>query len=295
MKKNILTLLLLFVAIVNQAQIPLTHNINNSSVDRFATSCGIDLDSDGTQDTILEGSLWRSYTPSDFGITNDIRITDAFYVSASATSSEASTSATIRLYTTDAPFPTGNLTEITSEEVTLNIGDSGNGKFVPLSDPFVASPNEEIVVQFEFTNTDSIDFAFNWIGANDDGQTAPSYFSSEDCGFFDIIDLEEISPNNHIVLNLVAEDVLSVDDNVLSANIISLYPNPTNTEITLDFSKNIEETNIQIATISGQVVMSKKINGVSSTIVDTSKLATGIYFAHISSVDTNTTIKFIKN
>ncbi len=297
MKKITVIWLLVFAATVVRAQIPLSHNINNSSVDRFATPCGQDLDGDGAQDTIVETSWWRSYTPSDFGITNDVTVTDAFYVSASATISAASTSATIRLYTTDAPFPTGNLTEITSETVILSIGDSGIGRLVTLSNPFVVGPDDEVVVQFEIADSDVIDFAFNGMGANGGGQTAPSYWSSSACGFPDIVDLADvITTDNHIVLNLVVDEVLAVEESTILAESVSLYPNPTNAGITLDFSKNLGEVNVQIATISGQVVLDKNIEGgIGSTSLDTSKLSTGIYFANIITADANTVIKFIKN
>ena len=90
------------------------------------------------------------------------------------------------------------------------------------------------------------------------------------------------------------DGALSVDENILDES-ISLFPNPTNGDLHINFAKSIGSTTIDIINVNGQTVFSQSIDGVRRNTLATSNLAAGLYFAKIASEDASTTIKFIKN
>ncbi|GGG29144.1 hypothetical protein GCM10011344_32500 [Dokdonia pacifica] len=95
--------------------------------------------------------------------------------------------------------------------------------------------------------------------------------------------------------NMTFQDgVLSTDENTLSEN-VSVFPNPTNGDLNINFTRNFGATNIDIINVNGQKVLNASIEGFGNNSIATSKLANGIYFAQISSETGTTTIKFIKN
>lgn len=95
--------------------------------------------------------------------------------------------------------------------------------------------------------------------------------------------------------NMVFQDgVLSVEDNTLSES-ISVYPNPTNGDLNINFTRNLGTTNVDIINVNGQKVLNASIEGFGNNTIGTSKLANGIYFAQITSPEGSRTIKFIRN
>lgn len=97
-----------------------------------------------------------------------------------------------------------------------------------------------------------------------------------------------------LAFTLRNEEALSTDDNILN-NSISLYPNPTNGDLSISFSSDIGTAILEVINVSGQKVLSASLDGINNTNINTSKLSSGVYFAHVSTDDANTTIKFIKN
>ncbi len=87
---------------------------------------------------------------------------------------------------------------------------------------------------------------------------------------------------------------LSTGENTLSES-ISLFPNPTNGDVNLNFSRSFGTTNVDIINVNGQKVLNASLEGVGNNTLATSKLASGIYFAQISNETGSTTIKFIKS
>ena len=90
------------------------------------------------------------------------------------------------------------------------------------------------------------------------------------------------------------EEPLFIDDNELTNN-ISLYPNPTNGDLNINFARNFGATNIDIINVNGQKVMNASVDGIGNNTLPTSKLANGIYFAQVVNETGVATIKFIKN
>ncbi|WP_299766864.1 T9SS type A sorting domain-containing protein [uncultured Dokdonia sp.] len=295
MKKIILILAFFNFINFNAQTLVLSHSIDDTTLTDFAVVCRTDEDGDGTLDTVAENSWWRSYTPSapEFGISNQFLISGIQFISLSATNTTENTDATVRLHTTDNPFPTGNLTEIASESITLTPDTSTFLLQVNFSTPILVDADQEIAIQFEITNTDVVDFVQNGIGANNLGQTAPSYLSSAPCGIFDITDFNDIGdgfPDNNIVLNLVGEEVLSVDENTIE-DIISLYPNPVQDILTIETQVEIQK--ISLFNLNGQVVYNQKEGNINRQI-DISELSKGVYLLQIISNRQKRIYKVIK-
>lgn len=91
------------------------------------------------------------------------------------------------------------------------------------------------------------------------------------------------------------DTLLSVNENVLAEN-ISVFPNPTNADLNINFARNFGTTTVAIINVNGQKVLNASIEGFGNNTLGTSKLATGIYFAQVTTQEgSTTTIKFIKN
>lgn len=89
------------------------------------------------------------------------------------------------------------------------------------------------------------------------------------------------------------EELLSVDSNSL-AGAISLFPNPTEGDLNINFSRSLGAVNVDIINVSGQHILTKKLESISSSTINTKELANGVYFAQISTNDAAITMKFVK-
>jgi len=87
---------------------------------------------------------------------------------------------------------------------------------------------------------------------------------------------------------------LSSEDTLL-ANAISVFPNPTSSNLNISFDTSVGRANVQITNVSGQIVMNDTIEGVGTTAVSTSDLASGAYFAQITTDNATTVVQFVKN
>ena len=77
------------------------------------------------------------------------------------------------------------------------------------------------------------------------------------------------------------------------ANSVSIYPNPVSNELFLMLNTTAK-TKVEVVDSNGRIVIQKSVSTPTSS-VDTSNLATGIYFVKISSSEGSTTKKMIKN
>ena len=142
---------------------------------------------------------------------------------------------------------------------------------------------------------------WNWAagidGGTGQGPVAPVLIDPFDAfggGFTTYNDVATLIGAAFPALSLVIRDegILSVEDNILAEN-IALFPNPTNGDMTLDFARSFGQANVSITNITGQAVMNVTTEG--STQLETSRLASGIYFAQIATDNASTVIKFVKN
>ena len=91
---------------------------------------------------------------------------------------------------------------------------------------------------------------------------------------------------------LVISDEVGVSENGLST--ITLYPNPTSTDVTVSLGDGIKATHIRLSNTFGQLISTTDINH-SSAVVNMSQLPNGIYFVQIyNSNELITTSKVVK-
>lgn len=96
------------------------------------------------------------------------------------------------------------------------------------------------------------------------------------------------------VFQIRSEESLSVDSNTLSER-ISLFPNPTNGDLSIELGRDFGATSVTIINVSGQNVLTSEVNSFGTTVLQTTALATGVYFAQVVTEQGATTIKFVKN
>lgn len=95
------------------------------------------------------------------------------------------------------------------------------------------------------------------------------------------------------VLGNHREGILAVDENKLANMPITIYPNPTNGEITLKTSQDSFDAEVEIMTLQGQVVYAEKLVGNTSETI-TINGAKGVYLVKISSKENTQVFKLIK-
>ncbi len=149
-----------------------------------------------------DNSYLRVFDLATFGIINDLNIYSVDIGIESATAPVAGEQpATVNLYTWDPadPFTFANLTLIGTAPMsvadqTLTIVN------VPIT--ATAPENSNLVVEFFIPNGQT-DGNFLFVGSNPDGQTAPTYIVTADCGIPEPLDLVAIGfPDMHLVMNV---------------------------------------------------------------------------------------------
>jgi plastocyanin len=96
-------------------------------------------------------------------------------------------------------------------------------------------------------------------------------------------------------ITVVAEGTLGIDS-FDTLGTIKMYPNPTDSDITIDFQiQNIEKLNVKIFNLLGKEVLSKQISK-NDTSLMVSELKNGIYLIRITSLngENSTTKRFVK-
>jgi len=114
-----------------------------------------------------------------------------------------------------------------------------------------------------------------------------SYSANDDAGFNGSWNIYPFFESGHIVISdraegflLVKAPILSVDD-IDSTQSFAIYPNPSNTTITIA-SKTSEITSVRITDVLGAVVYSKEKQASGNREVDISSFSNGIYFVTIN-------------
>jgi hypothetical protein len=95
---------------------------------------------------------------------------------------------------------------------------------------------------------------------------------------------DAITENTVITVWYNNDDKVNIDGNI--ANSVSVYPNPANTEFTVDFGIiGTENTVVQFVDVSGQVVKSIDMNNRALVKVDATQFAKGVYYLKITDGD----------
>ncbi len=104
--------------------------------------------------------------------------------------------------------------------------------------------------------------------------------------------------SNVIVMVSCPTTPLGVHENDSEKLKATLYPNPTNTIVNIDFTlENASDVRLRLTTIQGQVIKELKknnLNGFQTTTIDLSNESSGMYFVTITTETGNFTAKVMK-
>ena len=181
--------------------VTITHSVSDSVIVGSITCSAGGITSDN--------QFWRSFVLSDFGITDEYKVTlvDIGIETAISGDGTGVQPMTCNLYITDGtPFPggfPGSLTLIGT--LDMDIPDQAlTHFFIPVAG--IAPPGSELVVEISIPDATGGAGHMFWIGSNPLGQTAPSYLSSAGCALTTPTDIAAIGfPDMHIVMSVTGD------------------------------------------------------------------------------------------
>ncbi len=159
--------------------------------------------------------------------------------------------------------------------------------------------NPEITITYEVT--EEMIFEDGEINITVTGGVAPYTFDWDIDGTGDFDDDEDLTGLADALYNVVvngsngcsasASIILGTQAGVdeLNQSMISVYPNPTNDIITIDFAGTF---NYELIAINGDIIL--KGNATDKEIVDMNTLASGVYFISVTSNENSNTVKILK-
>ena len=123
---------------------------------------------------------------------------------------------------------------------------------------------------------DNFNYKFRFDGANGNNL------------YLDDINIYSGGPSDNIVVNVAELD--EIDG-------LSLYPNPAENEVNLQFSvKDAKTVQVQIQDVSGKIIQYHNVNaavGANLVMMDTQTLSSGVYFVAIKSGDSQKVLQFV--
>lgn len=163
---------------------------------------------------------------------------------------------------------TGYLQGILTDTVNFFLADY---RFADNSQDYIIK-NWTTVNLLKLGNVDSLSFALSSSDNGTYGMNTPSYFCMDD---------------------LLCYNGVGFESSLENKNQISVYPNPSRDNITINSLENINE--IIIFDTKGAIIYSDNINSSTSTVnIDISNFANGLYIIHLAGNDDIHQIKFIK-
>lgn len=102
------------------------------------------------------------------------------------------------------------------------------------------------------------------------------------------------SSSTEYVLFRLNTTTLSTSESFLDQSQIKIFPNPTNSNITVDIKEELINSNIFITNLQGQTLRQSKLSSIIESI-DLSELASGIYILTLQKEDKRYSQKIIKN
>ncbi|MCF6350763.1 MAG: T9SS type A sorting domain-containing protein [Flavobacteriaceae bacterium] len=281
MKKITLLLLMTFLLITAINAQTLSHS-HDQAINNGTVACA-------NEEFSRNNSFWRSYTPSDFGITTDRKVlgTEFGLAFIDIGETDPAVDLTVRVLTSDAVFPAGTFTEIASKVVSVTAADNLTLISVTFDTPPTVTSDTEVIIQVEVSGEEAlVDIR---VGGNSLGEDAPSYISSMNCGDGIPISISELGDFSSIVLNLVVENPsASIEDNNLVG--VSVYPSPINDVLNVTIPANSTIIKASIFDLLGR---DTGIN-ITNDIMNTSKLAPGIYIFLLETNQGKFTTKIVK-
>ncbi len=189
----------------------------------------------------------------------------------------------IKLYSIDPA--TGNFVFVDeSAPYILTQSDLGQKISLPLATPILLNANESYLAMVG---------SYGDGGATNDLVTASSGASEPQTSYyFDYTDNTWYYTTSNVMVRMNFDPALSIE-NISQETGISLFPNPTSNEITVEVVKETTAT-LSILDSKGMLLGSYLLNGLSKSI-DITHFSDGIYFILLSDGKSTSTRKFVVN
>jgi subtilisin-like proprotein convertase family protein len=180
-----------------------------------------------------DNSYWRAFNMNSFVGSNAYNVTSVSFGIEQATGAGGTQPVTVRLHTSNQPFPTGypaSLTQIAT--ATVNAPDSASNTVFTL--PIAATvPSGGQLVMEVFTPDGTVAGNLLFIGSNADPESAPSYLSAAGCGITTPTTTADLGfPNMHIVFNVLGTCGGATPTPTATVTPITPTPTPTVTPTT---------------------------------------------------------------
>lgn len=288
--KKFISLLAVVVMSAGFAQVTITQNEDTETVnsDPYSTCNKNDPENPSFTYTVYT-KLSRSFNLESFGITSDFTVTGVAF-GAGFSQFDGPREFTLKLATTDAPYPNGSLTELYSGQVFIFGEEQGTLKDFELTAPVVVPAGSELVMSFE---KDQDPARTSWAAAtNEAGHTAPAYITAPDCNISTPTVLRlPFGGNPEIqVLMTITGTAGNLGTVELNSKSLSVYPNPAKDVINVSLKQGSLQS-IEIVNLSGQSVYAAK----SVSSVNVAFLPAGVYIIRVKDSNGTTHMnKFIK-
>jgi hypothetical protein len=144
----------------------------------------------------------RTFRLSDFDIQDDFLVTDVTF---GVDRVKPDLDVTVNLYTMDGSLRYADLDLLASQAVT--VGPEQDGRLVTVPVRTVVPAGATLVV--EVASDDLLGTGWFYPGANDRGESAPSYFASEACGYPEPTSMASVGfgfPDVHLVMSVTGQD-----------------------------------------------------------------------------------------
>lgn len=246
-----------------------------------------------------ENSWFRSYTPSEEGVTEGFTITSVgtgvSYTNNSG-AGDVEFPITVNAWTSDDEFPLGNFTLIATGSMMVTSADALLPLTIPFDEEVNVGADTEIIVQVSIpTGNPEVDTNLPGpfdirVGGNDLGQDAPTYLASESCSLPDPTDAAAIGfPDAHAIINLNGRDeLLNVGENALEQ--IAIFPNPASDILNVRTPASLEITSAVIYDVLGKASNVQVVNGQ----INVSNLSRGVYILNLNTTAGTLTEKIVK-
>jgi hypothetical protein len=276
MKKITFLIAASFLSIGMYAQQTLSHSTSQNSIGgSVACASNPDEQPNTGDEGISDNFFYRAYTPSEFGFSGDFTAMGIGFVAEfnDVGGTNPTVTNTVRLYTSDATFPGGTLTEIASQDFEVTAADDGVAFEVMFDTQVDVDASTELIVAVDISANpgppNNYDFR---VGHNTQGEDDPSYLSSTACGLTAPGTLAGIGfGQQNIILNLIGDETLGSDDFSLSQ--ISVFPNPANYMLKVNLPSSLELSSASLFDILGRNTGVVVANGE----MNVSNLSSGVY------------------
>jgi len=241
-----------------------------------------------------ENHYWRVFDLAAFGVVDDYTIASIDLGIGDIDLRGTSQPSTLRIHKVDGDFVLANLTLLHEEEVEVRDDLAMTLLNVPLDDVTIAA-GSVFAVEWEPPNgTPNDDHGPLEItfGANNAGQTGPTYIYAPSCGDIEPMDLATVGPgfpDAHWVL-AVHRDVstaIAVDVVPASFALGQNYPNPFNPTTIIPFSLQARSfVDLRVFDLHGKEVATLLRHtlspGAHETAFDAADLPSGVYFYRLA-------------